>query len=188
MFYFENEITVGDRAGGGREVVKRKGEQYKLIWKDDVDFVRLAAKCDAIIVPFAAVGADDAFDIFLDTDEILLNPILGPLASRISARVNPGVRPEDSIFPITKIPGTSIPSPFPISNFQRVYFKFGMPVDTRDISSTSDKEACMRMYQRVRQSVEHEIGDLLAVRSEDPDSAAIPRLQRYIGSFNPFSG
>ena len=26
--------------GGGREVVKRRGEMYKLLWKDEVDFVR----------------------------------------------------------------------------------------------------------------------------------------------------
>ena len=26
--------------GGGREVCKRRGEEYSLLWKDEVDFVR----------------------------------------------------------------------------------------------------------------------------------------------------
>jgi hypothetical protein len=43
------------------------------------DFVRLAARCGAIIVPFAAVGADDAYDVFMDVDEVLEAPVLGDL-------------------------------------------------------------------------------------------------------------
>lgn len=41
---------------------KRVGQEYQLFWKESPDFVRLAARCGAIIVPFAAVGADDAYD------------------------------------------------------------------------------------------------------------------------------
>ncbi len=43
------------------------------------DFVRLAAKCDAIICPFAAVGADDAYDIMMEVEEVLAAPLLGDL-------------------------------------------------------------------------------------------------------------
>ncbi len=46
--------------------MKRRGEEYRLFWREDrADFVRLAAKYDALIVPFAAVGADDAYNLFL---------------------------------------------------------------------------------------------------------------------------
>jgi hypothetical protein len=48
--------------GGAKEVNKRVGQEYQLFWKESPDFVRLAARCGAIIVPFAAVGADDAYD------------------------------------------------------------------------------------------------------------------------------
>ena len=41
---------------GGREVNKRKGEEYQLMWKDHPDFVRMAAKLNALVIPFAAVG------------------------------------------------------------------------------------------------------------------------------------
>ena len=69
------------------QVNKRKGEKYKLIWKDKPDFVRMAAKSNALIIPFAAVGGDDAFDIAMDTDEVLANPVLGPLAKQLSKQV-----------------------------------------------------------------------------------------------------
>jgi hypothetical protein len=47
-------------------VLKRRGEEYQLFWRDDrPDFVRLAAKYNALIVPFAAVGADDAYNLLL---------------------------------------------------------------------------------------------------------------------------
>ena len=40
------------------QVNKRKGEEYKLLWKDSPEFVRLALKCNALIVPFAAIGGE----------------------------------------------------------------------------------------------------------------------------------
>ena len=63
--------------GGAQEVLKRDGQQNKVIWKSEVDFVRLAAKTDALIVPFASVGADDAFKWHTDTDELLALPVVG---------------------------------------------------------------------------------------------------------------
>ncbi|MGE5441823.1 MAG: hypothetical protein ACM3Q0_02020, partial [Bacteroidota bacterium] len=55
--------------GGGREVARRKGEQYKLIWKARTGFVRMAIRYGYPVVPFAQVGADDAFDILVDAGE-----------------------------------------------------------------------------------------------------------------------
>jgi hypothetical protein len=49
----------------GWQVNKRKGEEYKLLWKDSPEFVRLATKCNALIVPFAAIGGARA--ICIDT-------------------------------------------------------------------------------------------------------------------------
>lgn len=50
--------------------MKRRGEEYQLLWKEEPDFVRMASKCQAIIVPFSAIGGDDAFDILMDVDEV----------------------------------------------------------------------------------------------------------------------
>ena len=68
------------------QVNKRKGEEYRLFWSDQPDFVRMAAKLDALIIPFAAVGGDEAFDIAMDSDEILRAPILGDLVRAAAQR------------------------------------------------------------------------------------------------------
>ena len=38
-----------------------RGEEYKLLWPEKAEFVRLAAASGAIIVPFAAVGIADRY-------------------------------------------------------------------------------------------------------------------------------
>lgn len=38
-----------------------QGEEYKLMWKETVDFVRMASRLNTIIVPFGILGADDAY-------------------------------------------------------------------------------------------------------------------------------
>lgn len=117
-----NRLCVCDTA----QVNKRKGEKYNLIWKDKPDFVRMAAKTNALIIPFAAVGGDDAFEIAMDTDEVLSNPVLGPLAKRVSKQVFKGTPLEDSddaISPITKLPGLGLPSLLPLPKLERLYFR-----------------------------------------------------------------
>lgn len=59
--------------GGGREVSKRDGEQYQLIWKERYGFLKLAQEFQYDIVPFAALGGDELFDIGLDAKKITDN-------------------------------------------------------------------------------------------------------------------
>ena len=111
---------------GTAQVNKRKGEKYNLIWKDKPDFVRMAAKTNALIIPFAAVGGDDAFEIAMDTDEVLSNPVLGPLAKSVSRQVFKGTpleNSDDAISPITKLPGLGLPSLLPLPKLERLYFR-----------------------------------------------------------------
>ena len=61
--------------GGGREVLKRKNEAYRLIWKERIGFVQLAAASGYPIVPFASLGADELLHIALDAGDILSSPI-----------------------------------------------------------------------------------------------------------------
>ena len=65
---------------------------------------------------------DDAFDLALDTEEVLRNPILGPLAAGTIERFAPGLDPREALFPITKGP-FGLPSPVPIPKLERLYFK-----------------------------------------------------------------
>lgn len=88
-------------------MVKRRGEAYQLLWKQEVDFVRLAARCNAVIIPFGAVGADDAFDLYMDTDEILDHPVMGPLARYFMlSAAGADVNLQEAVMPITKASGT----------------------------------------------------------------------------------
>lgn len=42
-----------------------QGEMYKLFWPDQPEFVRMAAKFGATIVPFGVVGEDDLAEVSL---------------------------------------------------------------------------------------------------------------------------
>ena len=57
--------------GGGREVLKREGEQYQLIWKQRYGFLKLAQEFGYDIVPFAALGGDEVFDIGFDANKVV---------------------------------------------------------------------------------------------------------------------
>lgn len=52
------------------QAVKRRGEAYTLIWPERAEFVRMAAKFGATIVPFAAIGADEAVTTHINGDEL----------------------------------------------------------------------------------------------------------------------
>jgi 1-acyl-sn-glycerol-3-phosphate acyltransferase len=67
--------------GGGQEVCKRKGETYKLIWKKRFGFVRLAVEHNYPIMPFAMVGAENAFSIIFDRNDTM-NSFMGKFTER----------------------------------------------------------------------------------------------------------
>lgn len=62
--------------GGVREAFKRRGEAYRLFWPARAEFVRMAARAGAVILPLAAVGADESLGLLLDSDEIRASPLL----------------------------------------------------------------------------------------------------------------
>jgi 1-acyl-sn-glycerol-3-phosphate acyltransferase len=50
--------------GGGREVTKRRGEKYRLIWGERMGFARMAIECGYPIVPVAsAAGTPPGWDL-----------------------------------------------------------------------------------------------------------------------------
>lgn len=62
--------------GGAREALHRKGEEYKLFWPEQPEFVRMAARFGATIIPFGAVGEDDFAELVLDYDDFMKIPIV----------------------------------------------------------------------------------------------------------------
>lgn len=150
--------------GGSREVFKNKGEQYTLIWGNRSGFARLAIEHGYPIVPFAAVGADDMWDILLDSHELLDSPI-GSLIRRVSPRA-------DTVPPIIRGLGpTLLPRP------ERFYFRFGKAVETAELAGRHGDEAtCFAVREQVRRAIEDDLAALLVDREHDPDRALLPRL------------
>ena len=141
--------------GGGREVAKRKGEKYALLWKERLGFARLAIEHGATIVPFSAVGAEEAYDIAYDANDLFAS-LLGPLARRLPVR--------DAVwFPLSLgLAGT----PFP--KRERFYFEIGHPIDARRYGADAQEANCRALRDEARHAVQQGIDSLLALRHSDP--------------------
>lgn len=139
--------------GGGREVCRRRGEQNTIHWDSQSDFVRIAAKYNAIIVPFSAVGADDAVDILIDGQELQRIPIIGPRIRKLMQDYD--LSPEN-LAPLTSPP-----------RLNRFYFNFHKPVDTAPLNS-KDKSGCQQEFEKTKHTVIIGIQDLLNYRETDP--------------------
>jgi 1-acyl-sn-glycerol-3-phosphate acyltransferase len=147
--------------GGGREVAKRKGEKYQLIWENRMGFARLAVRHGYPVVPFATVGAEDALDVLVDTD----NPLLRP-AARLFERVSGS----PDLFPLVRGIG-----PTPIPRPERQYYWFGEPIDTAGIDTTDDA-GVRQVRDRAKTSIEQGIEFLLAEQRTDPQRSVRARL------------
>jgi 1-acyl-sn-glycerol-3-phosphate acyltransferase len=150
--------------GGGREVAKRKGEKYQLLWKERLGFARMAIRHRCTIVPFAAVGVEDSFDIVADAEDILATP-LGKLIRGL--RIRPEVVPPVAV----GIGRTPLPRP------ERYYFSFGAPISTAvHEGRDDDEERCRAVRDATRAAVEAGITELRAYREIDPDRPLLARL------------
>lgn len=158
--------------GGGREVAKRKGEKYQLIWGHRIGFARLAIQHRCPIVPFAAVGAEDALDILVDANDVLGSP-LGAILERLGVRT-------DVIMPIVKGIG-----PTPLPRPERLYFYFAPPIETRKYAGRyKDDAACFALRHAVERAIQRGIRFLRAKQRADPERHLIPRLIRELRDRN----
>jgi 1-acyl-sn-glycerol-3-phosphate acyltransferase len=153
--------------GGGREVAKRRGEKYRLIWKERLGFARMALRHGCTIVPFAAIGVEDALDVVFDWDDLLASP-LGPLVRKL--RVRPEV-----VMPVVKGIG-----PTPLPRPERLYFHFGEAIPVARTEDTD--EAARALRDRVKAAVEGGIAELHERRARDPGRTLSGRLRgRLLG-------
>ncbi|XP_075494510.1 phytyl ester synthase 1, chloroplastic-like [Primulina tabacum] len=153
--------------GGVREALHRKGESYKLFWPKEPEFVRMAIRFGATIVPFGVVGVDDIVELVLDYDELMRIPFVNDMIkhNNLNAiRVRPGVQMEgevanqDFFVPgiLPKLPG-------------RFYCLFGKPLATKGRGEMlKDKSSVTEFYQQIKSDVERSIAYLLEKREEDP--------------------
>lgn len=143
------------------------GENYKLFWpdaKESADFAPVAARFGAQIVPVAAIGAEEGFEMILDADELLELPIFGKRVAEGAQKAPVGRPGERFVSPVAlpKLPG-------------RYYFLFGAPIDASAVDA-NDKEACAALYAAVQAELEASLRYLLEQRKEDPYEAPLPRV------------
>lgn len=148
--------------GGGREVFKHKGERYHLIWKNRVGFAAMAIAHGYPIVPFAAVGAEECYDILVDSDE-MRGSALGPVLEWLSPR-------PDEIPPVVAGIG-------PLPRPQRFYFRFGTPIETRRWKGRAHSQAaCLELRAEVARAIERGIAALRRTRRRDPHATLGARI------------
>lgn len=163
--------------GGGREVMKHKGERYKLIWKERIGFVKLAIAHGVPIVPFASVGVEDMFDVVTDAEDLLRSPV-GDLLRALGITDRPWFRHGEMIPPLTRGRG-----PAAIPRLERQYFLFGEPVVTEPLAGRQeDREACLGLRRVVQDAVERQIANLLEVRANDPERYPVQRWLRRLAA------
>ncbi|XP_020088707.1 acyltransferase-like protein At3g26840, chloroplastic isoform X1 [Ananas comosus] len=168
--------------GGAREALHRKGEQYKLFWPKQSEFVRMASSFGATIIPFGVIGEDDICELLLDYDDLVKVPFydildkrINEAAVRVRADFNGEVGNQDLYAPglLPKIPG-------------RFYFLFGKPIETRGRKQElRDKAKAQELYMDVKCEVERCLAYLQEKREKDPYRNIFPRtLFQLINGFN----
>lgn len=147
--------------GGGREVAKRKGEEYKLTWKTRTGFCHMAIKYQYPIIPVASLGADEAFDILYDSYDFQQS-LIGKLLLK-NPFVSEQLRGGDVFMPISRGVGpTILPRP------ERFYFAFGEPIDTEEFIGQEDNvEVQWILRKRVMDAIENGLEDLRGIRTHD---------------------
>jgi 1-acyl-sn-glycerol-3-phosphate acyltransferase len=147
--------------GGAREVNKRKGQEYQLLWRERMGFARLALEQDYPVVPLAAVGADDMLDVIVDRN----TPVYGQLA-HVYEKIM-GFPPP----PIVRGVGlTPVPRP------ERLYFSFGEAIAPARFGAAGDDVAARALRDEVRRAILVGIQFLRDERDVDPDRALARRV------------
>lgn len=147
--------------GGAREVMRRKGEAYQLIWKQRAGFARMAIEHGYDIIPFGSVGPDESYRILLDANDLTRRGWRHALAQR--SGLLKLTREGDCIPPIAMGLGpTLIPRP------QRYYFGFGQRISTEHLQGhQTDKDIVWALREQVADAVRFQIERLQAYRDED---------------------
>ena len=151
--------------GGGREVARRRGDHYPLVWRERIGFARLALEFGYPVVPFSMIGVDDMWDVVVDADDPLYAPARA-LASRLDIEA-------DLLWPIVRGLG-----PTPLPRPQRIYGRIGPAIDARAFGSAwEDARGAAALRDVVRAAVAAGIEDLRRERREDPARDLVPRLR-----------
>ncbi|OPX12335.1 lysophospholipid acyltransferase family protein [Mycobacterium sp. AT1] len=162
----QHNETVLVFPGGGRELGKFKGEEYQLKWEGRAGFARVAIANGYPIVPVGHVGGDDIYHSIVERDSFL-----GRLTEKVGQAITGKA---DMTMPLTRgIGPTLIPSP------QRMYLRFGPPIDTRQPAGVTDDDWVATVKASAQTALEKILRELQDVRSEDPYRQLNPLAWRH---------
>ena len=146
---FYGQVRVG---GNSRDVV---GEEYTLRWQGRSGFARIAVETGYPIVPVGFVGGDDVYRSLTARDSAW-----GRLSQAMSSRF--GGR-DDMAMPLLRGVGpTLIPRP------ERMYLRFGAPIDTTTPVGIDTPAWVDDVKRRTQAELEQILDDLLVLRETDP--------------------
>lgn len=141
--------------GGGRDMLKFKGEEYTLQWERRSGFARLAAEHEYPIVPVGLVGGDDVYRSVVERDGAWETR-----SRKLGERVHglPGVG-----IPIVRGLGpTLIPRP------QRMYLRFAPPMATSRPPRVTADTWVAGVKDRTQTALQQTLADLQELRATDP--------------------
>ncbi|GAV89404.1 LOW QUALITY PROTEIN: DAGAT domain-containing protein, partial [Cephalotus follicularis] len=159
--------------GGMREAIHMKGEQYKLIWPEQSEFVRMAARFGAKIVPFAHVGEDDFGEVVFDLNEQMKIPYFkAKIEEYTDETVRLGTDVEGEVgnqkihlpWILPKVPG-------------QLYYYFGKPIETAGREKElMEKEKARELYLQIKSGVKNCIVYLKEKRENNPYRNILARV------------
>ncbi|KAL2907092.1 hypothetical protein RDABS01_005802 [Bienertia sinuspersici] len=168
--------------GGMREALHKKGEEYQLFWPERSEFVRMAARFGAKIIPFGVVGEDDIFQVVLDSEDQMKIPYLRDTIEKRTKQIQLRTDMEGEVAnQLAYLPGL-LPKPP-----GRFYYLFGKPIYTEGMKQElRDREKAHELYLQVKSEVENCISYVKEKREKDPyrSLAARTLYQAMHGSMN----
>ena len=141
--------------GGGRDMLKFKGEEYQLQWQGRSGFARLAIAHDYPIVPVGLVGGDDVFHSLVARNSAW-ERMTRPLGERMHGIAGVGMPLMRGVGP------TFVPRP------QRMYLRFGQPISTMRPARVKAEKWEATVKQRTQTGLETILADLQELRQNDP--------------------
>lgn len=157
--------------GGVREAYKRQGEEYQLFWPKKSEFIRMAARFGATIVPFAAVGVDDSLNILADSTQLEGLPVVGDMLRKRAGSVPQARKGVSATGEVESFVSPLVAPKLPPG---RLYFLFQKPIQTEP-EDMKDRQRCDDLYRATQASVEDGISFLLDQRQRDPYKDFLPR-------------
>lgn len=141
--------------GGGRDMLKFKGEEYTLHWEGRSGFARLAIAHNYPIVPVGLVGGDDVYLGLVER---------GSGWERMSRVVGERLHGVSGVgIPLARGLGpTLIPRP------QRMYLRFGSPIETGRPTGIEATQWEAAVKERTQSALEVTLSDLQQLRKGDP--------------------